>query len=100
MDWMPGGDWKFKEQADTGAIPALTNLTLPAAEVIQTLKTTERRPLATITAIQTHRSFWDNKARGGRFEHWRFADGVGDNPTVCRRDGSLRTRLEAGLGYN
>jgi hypothetical protein len=38
---MPGGDWGFKEQVDTGAITALTNLTLPAGEVIQTLKTRE-----------------------------------------------------------
>jgi hypothetical protein len=97
MDWMPGGDWGFKEQVDTGAITALTNLTLPAAEVIQILKTTERRSLATITAIQTRQSFWDNKGRGGRFKHWRFADGVSDNPTVCRRDGSLGRVLRPAL---
>lgn len=97
MGWMPGGGWGFKEQVDTGAITALTNLTLPATEVIQILKTTERRSLATITAIQTHQPFWDNKVRGGRFEHWRFADGVSDNPAVCRCDGSLGRVLRPAL---
>ena len=76
MDWMPGGDWGFQEQVENGAITAPANLGLPAAEVVEKLRNAEeRRSASMMAAIRSHQSFWDNTTPGGRFEHWRYADG-------------------------
>jgi hypothetical protein len=76
MDWMPGGDWGFVKQVENGTITAPASLGLPAAEVVGKLANAEeRRSASMMGAIQTHQSFWDNKAPGTRFEHWRYADG-------------------------
>jgi hypothetical protein len=90
MDWMPGGDWGFVKQVDDGNITSPASLGLPAAEVVEKLgNAEERRSASMMTAIQTHQSFWENKAPGGRFEHWRFADGVSENLDLCHHDGGL-----------
>lgn len=76
MDWMPGGDWGFKKQVENGTITAPANLSLPAVEVAERTKNAEeRRSKSMVDAVQKHTSFWDGQAPGGRFEHWRFADG-------------------------
>ncbi len=77
MAWMPGGDWGFTEQVNSGAIKAPTCLYLPAAEVKErSMNAEEKRSKFMMDAVQSHTSYWDNQAPGARFEHWRFADGV------------------------
>ena len=77
MDWMPGGDWGFKEQVDNGAIKAPAGLYLSAEEVSERSKNAEeKRSKFMMDAVQSHTSYWDEQATGVRFEHWRFADGV------------------------
>ena len=77
MDWMPGGDWGFKEQVDNGNILGPSNLRLSAAEVRERSHTAEaKREGLKETAVQGHQAYWDERSPGGRFEHWRFAEGV------------------------
>ena len=77
MDWMPGGDWGYKEQVENGNIIALKNLFIPAAEVIELGRAAERiRDDCMSRAVGAHKSYWDKQAPDKRFEHWRFADGV------------------------
>ena len=77
MDWMPGGDWGFKQQVDDGNLLAPWNLALPAAEVRERSRVAEARRTSLMEgAVQSHQSYWDQKSPAGRFEHWRFAEGV------------------------
>lgn len=77
MKWMPGGDWGFKKQVDTGAITVPIGLAMPAAEVAEKARAAEeKRSKLMMAAVQSHTSYWDGQAPGGRFEHWRYADGV------------------------
>jgi hypothetical protein len=91
MDWMPGGDWGFQKQVHDGTIVPPASLKLPAAEVVEKSKKAEdRRTAFMMTAIATHQSFWNDKAPGGHFEHWRFADGVSKGSHLpCRGGGHL-----------
>ena len=77
MDWMPGGDWGFKEQVDNGSIRAPPNLALPAAEVRERCRRADDNRGGLMSAlVQSHQSYWDQQKPGGRFEHWRYAEGV------------------------
>jgi hypothetical protein len=77
MDWMPGRDWGFKEQVENGNVVAPRNLRLSAAEVRERARVAEERRVGlTAAAVQAHQGYWDQQKPGGRFEHWRFAQGV------------------------
>ena len=75
---MPGGEWGFKEQVNTGSITPPQNLLIPAAEAVERVRVADekREELMTVTA-QSHRSFWEHNSPGvDGFEHWRFDEGV------------------------
>jgi hypothetical protein len=85
MDWMPGGDWGFKEQVDKGNVTAPDNLALPVAEVATRAAATERVKDALMAqAVDGHTSYWDAQAPGTMFEHWRFAEGVSNKRTQMK----------------
>lgn len=77
MDWMPGGDWGFREQVDNGNIVAPSNLLVSVDEVVCLAKAAEDTRNDTMaTAVHSHQSYWDKHASEAQFEHWRFAVGV------------------------
>jgi uncharacterized phage-like protein YoqJ len=96
MDWMPGGDWGFHKQVHDGTISSPASLKLPAAEVVGKLtKAEDHRTAFMMTAMATHQSFWNEKAPGERFEHWRYADGVSKGSHLpCRGGGYLDMLLK------
>ena len=79
MDWMPGGDWGFKEQVEKWNIAVPTNLALDADHVryrCQVVDQEENREKLRSIAVEGHRSYWDDRSPGVKYEHWRFAQGV------------------------
>ncbi len=77
MDWMPGGDWGFKAQVENGNLMAPPNLLLPAVKVRERSGLAEDKCEGLMqAAVQSHQSYWDRAKPGGRFEHWRYAEGV------------------------
>ena len=77
MDNMLGNEWSFKATIAKGAIIAPSNLSFPGQAIAERCDAAEdRRSHKMVEAMQAHTSSWDSKAPGGKFEHWRFADGV------------------------
>lgn len=86
MDWMDGGDWGFKEQVNTGALPAPRWLALPSNEVYQRLEEADSQHEARRDdAFSQHVGFWNDVAPGVPFEHDRYARGweLGYNDARC-----------------
>lgn len=76
MDWMNGGDWGFKEQVNTGAIPAPAWLTVPESEIRAKVEQAEaQRAEFRDRALSDHARFWDSKAPGSGWDHSRYAYG-------------------------
>lgn len=75
MDWMPGGEWGFKEKVEQGAITPPLSLTLTPAE-IQSRNTgaQNQRDLRRGQTWGSHCKYWDTNFPG-HYEHQRFADG-------------------------
>lgn len=76
MEWMPGWEWGFKASTDNGQIapPAIFNLTVQ--NVMDKLAQADaRREQLLSGALREHTDYWDSTNPGGRFEHWRYADG-------------------------
>jgi hypothetical protein len=87
---MPGGDWGFQKQVQDGTITSPACLRLPAAAVVERSELAEnKRTASMMTAMVKHQLFWTDKAPEGRFEHWRFADGVSKNLYLRRHGGDL-----------
>ncbi len=77
MDWMPGGDWGFKEQVENSTVTAPSSFRLPVAQVKNRSKTAEEQKTSLMmSALQTHSTYWDKHNPARRFEHWRYSDGV------------------------
>lgn len=76
MDWMDGGDWGFKEQVDSGALPAPGWLALSRDDVCAKLEQAEAQRWGRYgEAFAQHAGFWDSTAPGVHFEHDRYARG-------------------------
>ncbi|ODM23366.1 hypothetical protein SI65_00955 [Aspergillus cristatus] len=76
MDWMDGGDWGFKEQVNTGAIPAPPWLALSRDEVHARLRQADiQRNDRHEEAYSQHIGYWDSVAPGVHFEHDRYSRG-------------------------
>ncbi|KAK3073948.1 Glucan 1,3-beta-glucosidase 3 [Teratosphaeriaceae sp. CCFEE 6253] len=75
MDWMPGGEWGFKQMTDGHAIVPPPSLTLSNGDVQQRLQGAQsqqqQRKQSTVGA---HVNYWDN-THPGQYEHWRFEAG-------------------------
>ena len=75
MDWMPGGEWGFKEKTDQQAITAPQSLTLSAADVqTRTAAAQSQRDYRRGTTWGAHCQFWDTNYPG-TYEHQRFEEG-------------------------
>lgn len=75
MDWMPGGEWGFKNMIEQHAIVPPGSLGLEQDDVRNRIahaqtQTQERRS----TAVANHRNYWDTH-HPGQYEHWRFEQG-------------------------
>lgn len=76
MDWMPGGEWGFKQMTEQGAICCPAHLAMPASEVAARLSEARQHQSVARKSedVAKHISFWD--ARGsGSYEHWRYEMG-------------------------
>lgn len=74
MDWMDGGDWGFKEQVNTRAIPAPPWLAPSRDEVNARLEQSDAdRNGRREEAFSQHVGYWDSVASGVEFEHDRYA---------------------------
>ncbi|TQB71463.1 Glucan 1,3-beta-glucosidase 3 [Monascus purpureus] len=76
MDWMDGGDWGFKKQVNTGAIPAPSWLTIPLSEIEGKVEEAEtQRNQLCDKAFSDHVRYWDSKTKNSSWDHSRFARG-------------------------
>lgn len=76
MDWMPGWEWGLKACTDAGQINPPRSLTLTVKQVRQKLSVAdELRGGLLRDALGGHANYWNVTSPGGKFEHWRYADG-------------------------
>ena len=75
MDWMPGGEWGFRNETEQHAVTPSASLMLSAADVrsriAQAQAQAQQRKQSTVSA---HCSYWDT-TYPGHYEHWRFDQG-------------------------
>ena len=75
MDWMPGGEWGFKQMDEQRNITAPTSLTLAIPDVRNRANNARsQQAQRKQTASQTHSRYWDT-SHPGPYEHWRFEYG-------------------------
>ena len=85
MDWMPGGEWGFRQMTEAKAILPPASLMLPQQEVQGRLSQAQGqlqgRKQQTCGA---HCQWWDSN-HPGQYEHWRFEQGwdVGFNDAMA-----------------
>jgi aryl-phospho-beta-D-glucosidase BglC (GH1 family) len=84
MDWMPGGEWGFRQMTEAHAIVPPPSLTLSAGDVqgrIQSAR--EQQGQRKQNAVGAHMGYWNNN-HPGQYEHWRFEQGwdVGFNDAM------------------
>lgn len=77
MDWMPGGEWGFKQMTEQLAIIPPPAMTLSIEEV-QAIITTAQAQMdgKRGNAFVQHCQYWDSQFPG-HYEHWRFEMGYG-----------------------
>ncbi|QIW94888.1 hypothetical protein AMS68_000406 [Peltaster fructicola] len=84
MDWMPGGEWGFKEMTDASAMKPPMPLTLSKDDAQNRLSTAQQqRDGRRQQTISNHTNYWDSN-HPGNYEHWRFEQGwdVGFNDAM------------------
>jgi hypothetical protein len=75
MDWMPGGEWGFRQMTEHGAITAPSNLLLSADDVSRRTRAAEgQRDGRRGGSWGAHCQYWDSR-HPGEYEHWRFETG-------------------------
>ncbi|PPJ56066.1 hypothetical protein CBER1_02123 [Cercospora berteroae] len=75
MDWMPGGEWGFKQMTDQGAILPPPSLTLAQEDVLTRAANAQAQCDGRKGNIWgTHCHYWDS-THPGHYEHWRFEKG-------------------------
>lgn len=78
MEWMPGGEWGFKAQADPERRSILPpyHLTIPERDIFGLLeRARHRRDERMYAAVNQHVSYWDHLATNMPAEHWRYEFG-------------------------
>lgn len=77
MDWMPGGEWGFKQMTEQHALISPPALTLTIQEIQARISTAQAEMnLHKGNAFGQHCQYWDSKYPG-QYEHWRFELGYG-----------------------
>lgn len=75
MDWMPGGEWGFKQMVEQGAIARPHHLALSSEDVIKLVDIAQtQRDGRRERDFGRHCSWWDTN-HAGNYEHWRFENG-------------------------
>lgn len=75
MDWMPGGEWGFKQMVEQGAITPPHNLSLSSEQVAQRIDIAQaQRDGRRGRDWGSHCSWWDGN-HPGNYEHKRFEIG-------------------------
>ncbi|MCJ1440122.1 MAG: Glucan 1,3-beta-glucosidase 3 [Stictis urceolatum] len=76
MEWMPSGEWSFRQQSDNGNITPPPGLGLSADEVrsLRDHAGAQRQGFRD-AAVGGHCAYWDQQTPGGKFEHWRYEQG-------------------------
>ncbi|EMD00666.1 glycoside hydrolase family 5 protein [Baudoinia panamericana UAMH 10762] len=85
MDWMPGGEWGFRQMTEQHAIVPPSSLTLPANDVQGRIQAAQQQ-LAQRKQdnVGAHCHYWDSN-HPGQYEHWRYEQGwdVGYNDAMA-----------------
>lgn len=84
MDWMPGGEWGFRQMTEARAIVPPASLTLPRDEVEKRVSSAQSQLQdRRARTVGGHRQYWDGQ-HPGNYEHWRFEQGwdVGFNDAM------------------
>lgn len=72
MDWMPGGEWGFKQMTEQLAIFPPPTMTLTIPEIQAKIATAQAQMnLMKGNAFGQHCQYWDSHFPG-HYEHWRF----------------------------
>lgn len=75
MDWMPGGEWGFKQMTENHAIVPPASLTLSHDDVQGRVQTAQAQQQdRKQSAVGGHAHWWDTN-HPGQYEHWRFEQG-------------------------
>ncbi|KAK3724362.1 Glucan 1,3-beta-glucosidase 3 [Vermiconidia calcicola] len=75
MDWMPGGEWGFKEMVDGGKIKAPLCLQLSKDDVHHRLQNAYAQQVQRRQrTVSKHCQWWDSN-HPSYYEHWRFEQG-------------------------
>lgn len=85
MDWMPGGEWGFKNMVEQQAIKPPSSLTLTSQDVEDRLADARGQHVQLKEkAVSSHVNYWDSQ-RKGKYEHWRFEQGwdIGFNDAMA-----------------
>ena len=75
MDWMPGGEWGFRQMNEQHAIVAPVHLTLSADDVHNRVdRAKAQKDQRKHGTVSGHCQYWDSN-HPGHYEHWRFENG-------------------------
>ena len=75
MDWMPGGEWGFRQMTDQHAITPPASLTLAVDEVRSRMSNAKaQQAQRKQSTVSSHCHYWDT-TYPGHYEHWRFEQG-------------------------
>jgi aryl-phospho-beta-D-glucosidase BglC (GH1 family) len=75
MDWMPGGEWGFKQMTDSHAITPPFSLTLDSGDVQSRIQNAQgQQQDKRGDSVGAHAHYWDTN-HPGTYEHQRFEQG-------------------------
>lgn len=75
MDWMPGGEWGFRQMNDRHALTPPASLTVSASDVKSRISNAqEQKEQRKRQTVSSHCNYWDTNYPG-HYEHWRFEQG-------------------------
>ncbi|KAF2020604.1 glycoside hydrolase family 5 protein [Aaosphaeria arxii CBS 175.79] len=99
MDWFPGGEWGFAEQANNGAIVPHHFQSTPPHEISEIVERARRNLNDRMySAVNQHVSYWQHHAPNMGGEHWRFEAGykIGYNDALIFFEGRGQQAIAGG----
>ena len=76
MDWMPGGEWGFRAQTDSGIINAPSYMKLSSREVQEGVQKAQiSSESAKKASLEAHVWYWSTKEKKKNLEQWRYSKG-------------------------
>ncbi|KAF2767775.1 glycoside hydrolase [Teratosphaeria nubilosa] len=98
MDWMPGGEWGFRQMTEQGAIVPPPGLTLSAQDIQSRIRNAQgQQQQCKQNTVSSHTHYWDSN-HPGQYEHWRFEQGwdVGFNDAMSFFGARSQVSLDGG----